>query len=60
MVDPIKEFKKKMSKEGRTFKWFHKKYIKDLSYVYFMIQLHDQDRLHDSVIAAIKKFLDEA
>jgi len=59
MINSIKEFKKKMRKEGRTFKWFHKKYIKDLSYVYFMIQLHDQDRLHNSVVKAIEKFLNE-
>jgi len=57
MNDPVKEFKKKMSREGRSFKWFHKTYIKDLSYVYFMIQLHDEERMHDSVIKAIKKFL---
>ena len=57
MKKTIKEFKKKMSNEGRTFKWFHKTYIKDLSYVYFMIQLHDEERMHDSVIKAIKKFL---
>ena len=58
MKDLIKLFQARMRKEGRTFKWFHKTYIKDISYVYFMIQLHDQDRLHDSVKTAIQKFVD--
>ena len=58
MKDLIKSFQVRMKKEGRTFKWFHKTYIKDISYVYFMIQIHDQERLHASVKIAIQKFLD--
>jgi len=59
MINPVQEFKKRMYKEGRSFKWFHKKYIKNLSYVYFMIQLHDEERMHNSVVKAIKKFMEE-
>lgn len=59
MKDTIKQFKTRMKKEGRTFKWFHGKYIKGISYVYFMIQLHDNDRISDAVLAGIKKFLSE-
>ena len=59
MKNTIKSFQDKMRKEGRSFKWFHKTYLKNISYVYFMIQLHDQDRLHDSVRTAIEKYLKE-
>lgn len=58
MVDLIKEFKAKMASEGRTFKWFHGEYLENITYAYFIIQLHDNDRLHDSVKIAIKKFLE--
>lgn len=57
MKELIKDFKKKMRQEGRSFKWFHKTYIKDVSYVYFIIQINDCDKLHDSVRDAIQKFL---
>jgi len=53
----IKAFKARMRQEGRSFKWFHKTYIKDVSYVYFIIQINDCDKLHDSVKAAIEKYL---
>ena len=57
MKDLIKRFKARIREEGRTFKWFHKTYIKDISYVYFIIQLHDQDRLHDSVKTSLEKYM---
>jgi hypothetical protein len=59
MKSLINDFKKKMRKEGRTFKWFHKTYIKGVSYVYFIIQINDCDKLHDSVKAANIEFMSE-
>lgn len=57
MDNLIINFRKKMKQEGRSFIWFHKKHLNDVSYVYFMIQLHDEDRMHDSIKKAIEKFM---
>ena len=58
MKELIEIFKKKMREEGRSFKWFHKTYINGVSYVYFIIQINDCDKLHDSVKVAIEKYLE--
>jgi len=58
MEQLVKTFQDKIKYEGRTFKWFHKTYLKDVSYVYFMIQLHDKDRLRDSIKVAMKKYIE--
>jgi len=58
MTLQLKEFKKRIGKEGRSFRWFHRTYIKGLSYPYFIIQLNEPERMHSSVKKAIQKFLD--
>ncbi len=57
MSKVVKDFKKRMRIEGRSFKWFHEKYVRDISYVYFIIQINDDDRLSDSVKSSIENFL---
>jgi hypothetical protein len=58
-MDEIKEFKKKMSKDGRSYRWFHRNYLNGITYPYFIIQLNEPDRIHEGVKNAIKKYLDE-
>lgn len=55
----IEKFRKKMQKEGRTFRWWHKKYLKNISYPYFIIQLNEPERMQEDVEKAIKKYLDQ-
>ncbi len=55
----VKKFKQKIQKEGRSFKWFHKSYLKEVTYPYFIIQLNDEDRLHDQIKKAINKYLSD-
>lgn len=54
----IKKFKNKMSREGRSYRWFHKTYLKNVTYSYFIIQLNEPDRMHDSIKKAISKYLE--
>jgi len=55
----IEKFRKKMKKDGRSFRWFWQNnlYTK-LTYPYFIIQLNDPDRLQDVVKESIQKYLD--
>ena len=57
MISKIKEFKKRMREEGRSFRWFHKTYLNGLSYPYFIIQLNEPERIHEHVKNAIEKYL---
>lgn len=59
MDNLIKNFKARMKTEGRSFKWFHRVYLRDITYPYFIIQLNEPDRLHDGIKQAIEKFLKE-
>jgi len=54
-------FREKLKKDGRSLKWFHLIYIKQVlnSYPYFIIQLSDPDRMHPSVENIIKKYMAE-
>ena len=53
----IKEMKAKISKEGRTFKWFVKKYLPDRYYGTVMLMLNDYAKLQPDVEKAIEKYL---
>ena len=54
----IDKFRKRMKKEGRSFRWFWQNNLDNkLTYPYFIIQLNDQDRMQDAVKDAIKKYL---
>jgi len=57
----IKEFKKAIKEDGRTFKWFHKKYIKDTmpNYNYFIMQLNNHAQMHNSIKTIIEKYMNE-
>lgn len=56
MVD---DFRKKLKEDGRSLKWFHGKHVKKYlnSYAYFIIQLSDPERMHDSVKSVIEKYV---
>lgn len=53
----IEKFKAKKEKEGWTYKWFYKTFLKDVSYPYFIIQLNDPSRMNDTVKSIIKNFM---
>jgi hypothetical protein len=57
----IDKFREKLKKDGRSVKWFHANYIKQVlnSYPYFIIQLSDTDRMHEDVEKIIKKYMAE-
>lgn len=57
----LDEFRKKLKDDGRSLKWFHTTYVKKKlnSYSYFIIQLGDPERMHDSVKSIIEKFVSE-
>ena len=57
----LKEFRKRMRKEGRSLKWFHKNYVKQVlnSYNYFIMQLSGNAVMHDSVYDIIKDYMAE-
>jgi len=57
MVDIIEKFKRQMRSEGRTFKWFYRTYLNNVTYPYFIIQLNEKDRLSDEIKKAIEKYL---
>lgn len=55
----IEKFRKKMQSEGRNFKWFHKNYIKGVTYAYFIQQLNGGFAMGEIVKDAIQKFLNK-
>jgi hypothetical protein len=57
----IDEFRIKLKADGRTLKWFHAKYIKQVlfSYSYFVIQLSFPEKMHDAVKTIIEKYVEE-
>ncbi len=56
----LKKFKEKIREEGRTYKWWHGKYIKKVfSYNYTMKQLSGYNEIQEEVRAAMYKFLKE-
>jgi len=55
----IDRFRKRLRKEGRSLKWWHKTYLKDISYHYFVIQLNEPERMQDNITKAIQKYLDD-
>jgi len=59
MSNLIDQFKSKIKGEGRTFKWFHKTFLKNVTYPYFIIQLNENDRLHIDIKTAVEKYLNQ-
>ena len=57
MNNLIGEFKAKMKKEGRSYRWFHREFLSGITYSYFIIQLNDDDKLQDSIKDSISKFI---
>ena len=56
----LKKFKAKIKEEGRTYKWWHGKYVgKKATYGYTMKQLAGYNGIQDEVRAAMYKFLKE-
>ena len=55
----IKKFRQRLLKEGRSFRWWHKTYLKNISYPYFIIQLNEPERMQEEVEKAIQKYLAE-
>ncbi len=56
----IKKFREKLSVNGQSMTWFHRKYLLGkCTYTYFNQQVNDPDRLQDNVKAAIRKYLSE-
>jgi len=55
----IKKFRKKISEEGRSFKWFHGIYASHITYSYFIIMINDSgfDRMHGEVKEAIESYV---
>ncbi len=53
----IKKFRIRLQKEGRSFRWFHRTYIKGVSYPYFIVQLNDEYMMKEIVKKAIEKYL---
>ena len=54
----LSKFKKKISTEGRSYRWFHKEYLNGTcTYSYMIVQLNDPDTMRGYLTDAIKKFL---
>lgn len=58
----IDKFRKKMKKDGRSLKWFHREYVSKvlLSYNYFIMQLSGNAKMHESVEKIIKAYMKES
>ncbi|RLC23041.1 MAG: hypothetical protein DRH32_08755 [Deltaproteobacteria bacterium] len=55
----IRKFRTKLKKDGRSLVWFHKNFITGINYPYFIIQLHDPERMHPEVWEGIYKYLSQ-
>ena len=54
----IPEFRKKLSLDGRSLKWFHQTYLKNkFTYGYFIKQINDPQSIQKKLVKIINKFL---
>ena len=60
MIKTVEHFKNELAKDGRTFKWFVREYLKnEVSYVYANMQILGNATLQPVVEDAILKYLKE-
>jgi len=53
----IKKFRIMLKSEGRSLVWFHRNFIQNVTYQYFIIQLHEPERMHEAVWDAMADYL---
>lgn len=53
----IKKFRIRLKSEGRSLVWFHRNFISNVTYAYFVIQLHEPERMHEAVWNALSDYL---
>ena len=54
----MEKFRKKLKKEGRSLKWFHENYLKNIcKYGYFIKQINFQDCMQNNVKNVVEQYL---
>jgi len=55
----VKKLKRRLKEEGRSLKWFIKKYLPDRKYSTIMLQINEFSGLQDYTSEAIKEYLED-